>query len=542
MEIIRDTMEYDVVVIGAGPSGLATAIKLKKLAAQHNAELSICILEKGSEVGAHIISGCVMNPLGLSELIPEWRDMKFPVTNKVTSDETLLLSKKKSYKLPVPRDWQNHGNYIISLGQLCRKLAEYAESLGVEIYPGFTAATPIIDNGQLKGVITGDMGLEKDGSIGDNFQAGMEIRAKQTIIAEGCRGSFAKQVNSFFKLDKHSQPQTYGLGIKEIWRIKPELHQLGRVTHTLGYPLNNNAYGGGFIYHLEDNLISIGLVTALDYKNPYLSPFDEFQKFKLHPEVSKLLQDAERVEYGARTVSEGGIQALPKLSFKGGVLVGDTAGFLNVPKIKGVHNSIKSGILAAEAVFEAITQEKTEANRYKELFEASWLYKDLYQVRNIRPAFHRGLFAGILYTGFEKFILRGFAPWTFDYNKSDSQATQTSNEFKPIEYAKYDNKITFDRTSSVHLANLTHNDEQPSHLKIVSQDSLIENGYKEYASPETKFCPGGVYEIIKKNDNVEMLINAQNCLHCKACDIKTPNDNIRWTTPEGGSGPQYSEM
>ena len=542
MEITRDVMEYDVVIVGAGPAGLATAIQLKQLAKQQNTELSICLLEKGSEVGAHIISGCIMNPIGLNELIPNWQTLDFPVKTSVSQDKTLFLTKEKSYQLPIPRDWHNQGNYIISLGQLCRKLAEYAEAIGIEIYPGFTAAQPIIEHGQLNGIITGDMGVEKDGSTGANFQAGMEIRAKQTVLAEGCRGSLTKQVNNFFKLTKHVNPQTYGLGIKETWQISPENHKIGEVIHAIGYPLNNNAYGGGFIYHLENNMISLGLVTALDYKNPYLSPFDEFQKFKQHPEVSKLLQNAKRIEYGARTVSEGGIQALPKLSFNGGVLVGDTAGFLNVPKIKGVHNSIKSGILAATAVFEAIATQQKEAKSYTQLFKSSWLYKDLYQVRNIRPAFHYGMLFGMIYTAFEKFILRGHTPWTLAFKHSDSYSTQLASKYKPIDYPKYDHKITFDKTSSIHLANLTHNDEQPIHLKLIKPNEAINTSHQKYASPETRFCPAGVYEIIKRNNKPELMINAQNCVHCKACDIKTPDDNILWATPEGGSGPQYSDM
>lgn len=540
--IQRDVMEYDVVIVGAGPSGLASAIHLKQLAEKNNQELSVCLLDKGSEVGSHIISGCVMNPLGLNELIPNWQELDFPVTTQVTSDETFFLSPNDKRKLPVPKDWQNHGNYIISLSQLCRKLAEYAETLGVEIYPGFAASQPIIEDGILKGIITGDMGLERDGSQGNNYQPGMEIRAKQTILAEGCRGSVSKEVISFFGLAKHSDPQTYGLGIKEIWRISPDKHKLGAVVHAIGYPLDNNAYGGGFIYHLENNLVSVGLVTALDYQNPYLSPYEEFQKFKQHPYIAQILSGGERLEYGARTVVEGGVQALPKLSFNGGILVGDSAGFLNVPKIKGVHNAIKSGMLGAEAIIAAIQNNSKQADTYTKLFKSSWLYKDLYEVRNIRPAFQYGKLFGIIYTGFEKYILRGKAPWTFSIKHADHQRIMPVSKVKPIQYLPYDNKLSFDKASSVHLANVTHDDSQPIHLKLKTAQIAIEVNHKLYASPETRFCPAGVYEIIKKNGEPTLQINAQNCVHCKACDIKDPTQNINWTTPEAGSGPQYSDM
>lgn len=542
MTIERDVMEYDVVIVGAGPAGLASAIHLKQLAQQANTELSICVLEKGSAVGSHIISGCVMNPRGLDELIPNWRELDFPVTTEVKSDSTLILTSKTQYKLPVPKDWQNHGNYIISLSQLCRKLAEYAEELGVEIYPGFAGATPIIENGILAGIITGDMGIERDGSFSPNYQPGMEIRAKQTILAEGCRGSITKQVSNFFGLSKHSDSQTYGLGIKEIWRIDPSKHQLGSVTHMLGYPLDKQTYGGGFIYHMPDNLIAIGLVTALDYKNPYLSPYDEFQRFKKHPYIASILNGGERIEYGARTVVEGGIQSLPKLSFNGGILVGDSAGFLNVPKIKGVHCSIKSGMLGATAVFNALTNNDKQANSYNQLFKQSWLYQELYAVRNIRPAFQYGRWLGVLYTGFEKFVLRGKACWTLHMKHSDHTSTQLADKCNPIQYASYDGKLTFDKASSVHLANVSHDDNQPVHLQLKNPQLAIEVNHKLYASPETRFCPAGVYEVITKEGKPSLHINAQNCVHCKACDIKDPTQNITWTTPEGGSGPQYSDM
>lgn len=542
MTIERDVMEYDVVIVGAGPAGLAAAIHLKQLAAQKAQELSICLLDKGSEVGSHIVSGCVMNPRGLDELIPNWRKLDFPVTTEVKKDKLVYFSKTKQYKLPLPRDWKNYGNYIISLSQLCRKLAEYAEGLGVEIYPGFAAKAPIIEDRVLKGILTGDMGTERDGNPGANYQPGVEIRAKQTILAEGCRGSISKQLIAHFKLNKDSQPQTYGLGIKEIWRVDPKKHRLGHVTHTIGYPLDNQTYGGGFVYHLTDNLVSIGLVTALDYKNPYLSPYEEFQRFKLHPNIKRLLKDGERIEYGARTIVEGGLQALPKLCFPGGILVGDSAGFINVPKVKGVHNSIKSGMLGANAIINAIEQELTTATSYPSLFRNSWLYKDLYKVRNIRPAFQYGKVFGMLYTAFEKFILRGTAPWTLKIHTHDHLATEHKSKAERITYPAYDHKFSFDKASSVHLANVTHDDDQPIHLQLKDPSIAINTNLMEFAAPETRYCPAGVYEIIKKGGQPQLQINAQNCVHCKACDIKDPTQNITWTVPEAGSGPQYSDM
>lgn len=542
MTIERDVMEYDVVIVGAGPAGLAAAIHLKQLAALKAQELSICLLDKGSEVGSHIVSGCVMNPRGLDELIPDWRKLGFPVTTEVKKDKLVYFSKTKQYKLPLPSDWQNYGNYIISLSQLCRKLAEYAESLGVEIYPGFAAKSAIIEDGVLKGILTGDMGTERDGTPGANYQPGVEIRAKQTILAEGCRGSVSKQLIAHFKLDKDSQPQTYGLGIKEIWRVDPKKHRLGHVTHTIGYPLDNQTYGGGFVYHLTNNLVSVGLVTALDYQNPYLSPYEEFQRFKQHPNIRRLLKDGERIEYGARTIVEGGLQALPKLCFPGGILIGDSAGFINVPKVKGVHNAIKSGMLGATAIISAIEKNSPIANSYPDLFRNSWLYKDLNKVRNIRPAFQRGRIFGMLYTAFEKFILRGKAPWTLKIHTHDHLTLQHKSKAERITYPAYDHKITFDKASSVHLANVTHDDDQPIHLQLKDPNTAINTNLMEFAAPETRYCPAGVYEITKKNGQPQLQINAQNCVHCKACDIKDPTQNITWTVPEAGSGPQYSEM
>lgn len=538
----RDMMEYDVVIVGAGPAGLASAIRLKQLANRDNRDISVCVLEKGSEVGAHIISGCVMDPRGLNELLPGWQEMDFPVTTIVGEEKLLYLTAKSRINLPIPKQWSSHGCYMISLSQLCRKLAVVAESLGVEIYPGFSAAGPIIENGVLKGIITGDMGVNADGTPGSNYQMGMEIRATQTILAEGCRGSLSKQLIAEFNLDVSAQPQTYGLGIKEVWRVTDEFYRPGKIIHALGYPLDNETYGGGFLYHLNDNLVSVGLVTALDYKNPYLSPYDEFQRFKLHPEIRKVLENGERIEYGARSVVEGGIQALPQLAFPGGVLCGDSAGFINVPRIKGVHNALKSGMLAADAINLALANNARLASDYSRALRRSWLYDELYAVRNIRPAFQYGRLAGILYTGIEQFILRGKVPWTLKIKRADHECLEHKSRFSPKNYLPYDGKITFDKASSVHLANLSHEENQPCHLRLKDQNVPIQTNWVEYASPETRFCPAGVYEIIHQQGKSVFQINAQNCIHCKACDIKDIKQNIQWTVPEGGSGPQYSEM
>jgi electron-transferring-flavoprotein dehydrogenase len=536
-------MNYDVVIIGAGPAGLATAIQLKQLTKLHDADLSVAVLEKGSSVGAHIISGCVMDPVGLTELIPNWQELDFPVKAKVTQEKLAFMTPTSSIKLPHPQAWSNKGNYIISLSQLCTKLAEYAEELGVEIYPGFPVVETIIENNQVVGIITGDSGLDKYGNPTHNYQPGIEIRSQQVVVAEGCRGSVSKQIIQHYALDTHASPQTFGLGIKEIWQVTSAQHKPGYVLHSVGYPLNNHAYGGGFVYHLDNNLVAVGLVTALDYSNPYLNPYEEFQKFKLHPEISSTLNSAKRLEYGARTVVEGGIQALPKLSFPGGVLVGDSAGFINVPKIKGVHNAIKSGILAANSIMLAIKHRCIEATEYEAQVKASWLYNDLYKVRNIRPAFKAGLYLGLLYAGIDHYFFRGNAPWTLKWKTPDHKKLKPKAEFKPISYSKPDGVITFDRASSVYLANINHTENQPCHLRLKHKQIPIQINLASYASPESRYCPAGVYEIMTTSagDN-QLQIHAQNCVHCKACDIKDPLQNITWVPPEAGSGPQYSEM
>lgn len=538
----REQMEFDVVIVGAGPSGLSAAIRLKQL----SADLNICVIEKGSEVGAHILSGAVLEPKALNELIPDWKEKGAPLNTEAKKDEFIFLTEKSSYKLPTPPQMKNHGNYIISLGNLCRWLAEQAESLGVEIYPGFAGADLIYDdNGAVKGVVTGDMGLKQDGSQGENYEPGMELVGKYILFGEGCRGSLGKQLISKYNLDADSQPQTYGIGLKELWEIDPEKHELGKITHTIGWPLDKNTYGGSFAYHLEGNQVSIGFVIGLDYQNPYLSPYEEFQRFKLHPKIKALLEGGKRVSYGARALNEGGYQSVPKLVFPGGALIGCNAGFMNVPKIKGSHTAMKSGMLAAESVFEALEarQAQTVLESYPEKLKASWVWKELYQVRNIRPAFQKGLYWGIFYSGLDTYILRGRAPWTFKHHK-DHEATGLKANYKPIDYPKPDGKITFDRLTNVSFTSTYHEEEQPCHLVLTDPSIAIDVNYEKFASPEQRYCPAGVYEIVKdeNGENPRLQINAQNCIHCKTCDIKDPMQNITWKTPEGGGGPNYPNM
>lgn len=532
----RESMKVDVLIVGGGPAGLAAAIRLKQL----DESLHICLLEKGAEIGAHILSGCVFEPRALDELLPNWREQDFPITLEANSDEFLYLTEQKSYRLPNPPTMKNHGNYIISLSQLCRKLAEIAESLGIEIYPGFAAhQVKFNDDNEVVGVITGDMGVNKDGSPGPNYQPGMELLAPITLFAEGCRGSLSKQLITHYQLDKDKSPQSYGLGLKEIWRIKES--EPGKITHTIGWPLDSKTYGGSFIYHLEDNKIAVGFVVGLDYKNPYLSPFSEFQRFKTHPKIAPLFEGGERLSYGARALNEGGVQATPHLSFPGGALIGDSAGFLNVAKIKGSHTAMKSGMLAAEAVIETLKEKKNQPC-YQKTFEHSWVHQELHQVRNVRPGFHYGLWLGLAYAAIDQYLLRGKAPWTFAYNP-DHESLDKAATAKKIDYPKPDGKLTFDRASSLYLSGTFHEEEQPCHLTLKDKSVAIDVNYKDYDSPETRYCPAGVYEIVMDNeDKPRLQINAQNCLHCKTCDIKDITQNINWLTPEGSGGPQYSDM
>ena len=547
--IERESMHYDVVIVGAGPSGLAASIRLKQLAAKEQRDISVCIVDKGSEVGAHILSGAVIDPRSLSELIENWQEKGAPLTCAVKEDRLLFLTEKKAYRLLTPSSFNNHGNYIISLGLFCRWLAQQAEEMGVEIYPGFAAAEVLYHpDGSVRGIATGDMGLNKDGQPGSNYQQGMALLAKQTIFAEGCRGSLTKTLIRQFQLDKDCQNQTYGIGIKELWSIAPEKSKPGTVIHSIGWPLDRKTYGGSFLYHLNDNKVAVGFVVGLDYQNPYMSPFSEMQRYKTHPAIREVLEGGTRIAYGARALSEGGLQSLPKLTFPGGVLVGDTAGFLNVPRIKGIHAAMKSGMLAAEAIAEVLKEEhvsddsNTEAVKYSELFRDSWLYHELHKVRNIRPSFKWGLFGGLAYSGLEEYIFRGKAPWTLRHQSPDYASLRKAQECRPIDYPKADGKLTFDRTSSVYLASISHDENQPVHLKLNNPELAISVNYREYASPETRYCPAGVYEIVDQAGEPHLQINAQNCVHCKTCDIKDPEQNINWVCPEGGSGPNYAEM
>lgn len=549
--IERDSMQYDVVIVGAGPSGLSAAVKLKQLAAAAGREISVCVVEKGSEVGAHSLAGAVIDPIALAELFPDWKERGAPLNQDVREDQVLLLTESKAHKLPVTPNFNNHGNYVISLGMLVRWLAEQAEALGVEIYPGFAAAEILYHaDGSVKGIATGNMGVGKDGQPTENFQPGMELWAQQTLFAEGCRGSLSKQVIQQFALDQHSQPQTYGLGIKEIWEVPPEKHRPGLVVHTAGWPLKSDTYGGGFIYHQENNTVAVGFVVGLDYQNPYLSPFEEFQRFKTHPELRATFEGGRRIAYGARALIEGGLQSLPKLTFKGGALVGDAAGFLNMPRIKGIHTAMKSGMLAAEAVFPELAnleeveapESGKEAAAYQNLFEQSWAYRELHAARNVRPSFKWGLWAGMAYTGLDQMIFKGKAPWTLKHHGADHDQLKKAAQCAPIQYPKPDGVLTFDRLSSVFLANTAHDESQPDHLTLKNPQVMIDVNLAEYASPETRYCPAGVYEIVEENAQPRLQINAANCVHCKTCDIKDPTQNIVWVCPEGASGPNYGAM
>ncbi len=539
---VRETMEYDIVIVGAGPSGLSTAIKLKQISNEKNKDISICIVEKGSEVGSHILSGAVIETKSLDELIPNWRETDIPLKTKAKNDRFLYLTKDKSFKLPTPPQMNNHGNYIVSLGRLCSWLGSYAENLGIEIYPGFSASEILFDeDGKVLGIATNDMGRLKDGTEGPNFEPGIELKAKQTIFSEGCRGHLGKIINKKFNLDNNSQPQTYAIGIKELWEIDKKNHSPGSILHTTGWPLKSDTYGGSFLYHFDKNLISIGFVIGLDYKNPYLSPYDEFQRFKHHPEIKRFLDGGRRIEYGARALNEGGFQSLPKLSFPGGLIVGCEAGFLNVPKIKGTHLAIKSGILAAEAIFEDYENEK-EIKKYQKMIKSSWINDELYTVRNIRPSFKWGFWKAIIYSAIDTYIFRGKAPWTLKHEGYDHESIDEKSKYKPIAYPKPDGIISFDKLTNLSFSGTNHEEDQPCHLKLINENVATGINLEKYDNPETRYCPAGVYEIVTDNNKPKLQINAQNCLHCKTCDIKDPTQNINWTTPEGAGGPNYQGM
>ncbi|MCX7115916.1 MAG: electron transfer flavoprotein-ubiquinone oxidoreductase [Gammaproteobacteria bacterium] len=536
-------MEYDIIIVGAGPAGCAAGIRLKQLAQFYQKPLSVCILEKGARVGAHLLAGAVLNPKSLQTLLPDtWQQA--PLNAPVKKDGFYLLSKHHALRLPTPPQMKNHGNYLIRLGQFGEFLGQEAEKLGCEIYPGFSAVQTIFnDNNQVIGIKTGDMGVDKHNQPTDQYQPGMTLHAKLTLFAEGCRGQLTEQLIKHYQLRRQTSPQSYGLGIKELWQIPSPRYEPGTVLHSVGWPLDHATYGGSFIYYLQDNLVAIGFVVGLDYKNPYLSPFQEFQRFKTHPWVKSMLQGGERIGYGAKALNEGGWQAIPKLTFPGGALIGDGAGFLNVPQIKGIHTAIQSGIFAAEASFETAQQASgaREPLHYPTLIQTSWVKKELWQARNIRPGFRYGLIPGLCNAAFETYITKGRSPWTLSH-RPDYTSLRLAADSKLIEYPKPDGILTFDRLSSVYLTNTFHAENQPCHLKLGSPALAIEVNFKQYASPETRYCPAAVYEIVDEATHPRLQINAQNCIHCKTCDIKDPRQNIIWTAPEGGGGPNYSGM
>ncbi|MSQ51096.1 MAG: electron transfer flavoprotein-ubiquinone oxidoreductase [Betaproteobacteria bacterium] len=543
-------MEYDLVIVGGGPAGLATAIRARQLAADQKREISVCVLEKGSEIGAHILSGAVMDPRAITELIPDWKTQGAPLDVAVTEDRFLFLTESRAIRVPnvlLPECFRNHGNYVVSLANICRWLAKKAEELGVELYPGFAAAEVLLDeNGAVRGVATGDMGIGRDSKPGVRHQPGIELHAKYTIFAEGCRGHLGLRLMEQFKLRADCDTQVHGIGLKELWEIDPAKHQPGLVVHSAGWPLQSDTYGGSFLYHMDNNLVSIGFVVGLGYENPYLSPFEEFQRYKSHPAIKTFFEGrSKRLAYGARAIAAGGILSLPKLTFPGGCLVGDDAGFLNASRIKGSHAAIKSGMLAAEAAVLALGADRSrdELTAYPESFQKSWLFEELWQARNFKQWMSKGLYTGSMMVGIEQWLLGGKFPWTLHHQHADHETLRPAGECRPIAYPKPDGKLSFDRLSSVFISNTNHEEDQPIHLTLLDGAVPVSVNLEKFAGPEARYCPAGVYEFVKNEDNTNRLqINAQNCVHCKTCDIKDPTQNIVWVAPEGGGGPNYPNM